>query len=453
MAATKKVSVKGSDENKWLITKLQQIRFIPFDIGTEIDDRLMEKMHAFMLKNNYCKCVLKGHSALLSDGVKGGIFAYQVTKGHQLYIFKKGVCVSVINDDYHPTADDFFSIKSCQDRWSAHNGILGKKEKQPIDKKSCEDGECIGKLAGALREIVANHQKELSEHTGWKGTTDATGESFHREREEETEEKKKSKLSYVMTMHVICLATDNGDRDLEWKNIPKEMRRNIKVLLDPAIIDMEDSSDTIDHDLKKIESRISRMNAEDGPQDYEEREDIATYMSWSSVVVLGTPSDDDIKEYILLEALLQSNWHLVEQKEKELPRTIEEAKRQKRTSVGMRMDQFKFDRYIEETTYHSGSTLPTRFRDLQKGLMKSSRLTERIARERRMARYMSESMMYDDQLKQRKYGRTSEILLLLIALINASSILYGWLGEAHVGWVVAIITAIAFIGVVVLWRK
>jgi len=132
---------------------------------------------------------------------------------------------------------------------------------------------------------------------------------------------------------------------------------------------------------------------------------------------------------------------------------MDDAKNEKFTSVEMRMDQYELDRYLEETTYHSGSTLPARFNDLQKGLLCSSGLTEKTIRYARMAKDMSESMMYNDQLKQSRYGRVSEVLLLIIAVLNASTIIYGLANKTYEVAAGAVFVLLVVVGIYVVWHK
>ena len=195
------------------------------------------------------------------------------------------------------------------------------------------------------------------------------------------------------------------------------------------------------------------MDVNEEQTDYEKRENLATFMSWSSVVVLGRPTDGDIEEYVMMEVLLQSDWYLIHRKERMLPRTMDDARERKFTSVEMRMDQYELDRYIKETTYHSGSTLPARFNEIQKGLLLSSGLREKAARYIKMSRDMGESMMYDDQMRQSRYGRVSEILLLVIAVLNISNVVYSITSKTNEAAAVIILGTFIAIGAFVVWRK
>jgi len=438
----------GQTVSGWSTVRLRQIRFVPFYIGTEIDDDLIKKIDEVMPENNYKKRDLEKHSEILPSGVS----AYDISGRHQLFVFRKGICVSVLTDEeYNP--EDFFSIKSCQERIDAHRGILTP-EKDPVERYR-KDGDEIRAIERLLVSLADEQIRAMSRFKRGRKTALTRWESFNKE----LNESKKGGLSYVMTLHVITPTGAEPFGNLDWNDIPKQMRRNIKVLLDPAIIDLEDTSESVGdiEGKKKLMANINLDSKESEEKDYEKRENLATFMSWSSVVVVGMPTENekenDIEEYVILEVILQSNWYLIHRKEKTLPSTIEEAKKRKYTAAEMRMDQYKLDRYLEETTYHSGSTLPARFNDIQKGLLSSSRLSIKTARYKRMAKDVSESMMYDYQLRQSRYGGASEILLLIIAVLNAATIVYSLANNTHGTAVAAAAALVIVVGAYAAWRR
>ena len=353
--------------------------------------------------------------------------------------------------DDEQDSDDYFSILSCQERRDAHQGIL--KLNPEVDEKYRKDGGEIRKIVNMLTDQADKYIKEVNKFKRGRKMALTRWEKFRAE----LSKSEKGGLSYVMTMHVITPAEEIPFGNLDWKDIPEQIRKNIKVLLDPAIINMEDTRDFDSKDIDGKKKLIDNIDVNAGEKDYEKRENLATYMSWSSVVVLGMPTEDDkendIDEYKILEVMLQSNWHLIHCREKALPATIDDAKDRYFTSAEMRMGQYELDRYLEETTYHSGATLPARFNDIQKGLLHSSRLSEKIARYRRMAKDVSDSLMYDDQQRQSRYGRVSEILLLIIAVLNASTIIYSLTNKTYEIAVVAILIIFIAVGVFVMWRK
>jgi len=434
------------DDPGWSTVRLRQIRFVPFEIGTDISDGLMNKIRQTMSENNYGEYHLDKCPNLLPEGVG----AYTISKRHQLFIFKKGICVSVLTDDYQ-YSDNLFSIDCCLERWGAHRGILELDEN--VKENYLKDGGEIRKIRNLLIDLANKFIKDIeTSKRGWKKALTRQKKSC-----DEQVGSMDKKLSYVMTMHVITPAGSAQFGNLDWGDIPEQMRRNIKVLLDPAIINMEE---TRDFDSKNVEGKkklFAKIKIDKEENDYEERENLAMYMSWSSVVVLGMPTENDkendIEEYKILEVMLQSDWYLIHCREKALPETIDDAKKREFTSAGMMMNQYDLDRYLEETTYHSGSTLPARFYEIQKGLLSTSRLTEKTDRYRRMVKDVSDSLMYDDQLRQSKYGRISGILLLIIAALNASSIIYALTNKTYGLAVGAILIIIAVVGAYAIWKK
>jgi len=431
----------GTKEPEWPTLRLRQIRFVPFDIGTEITKVLKDKIHEAMSEKNYKVCDLVRYKDLLPKHV----CAYTISDCHQLFIFKKGICVSVLTDESQDS-DYFFSINCCLEKRDAHRGIL--KLDKNAKEKYRKDGEEIRELVQLLTGVAGEYIKGMRWFEHGRKKTQTRWKRFC----DELDKSEKDGLSYVMTMHVITPAEKVPFENLDWEDIPEQLRKNIKVLLDPAIINMEDARDFDGDDIDGKRKLFDNIDVEDGEKDYEKRENLSMFMSWSSVVVLGMPTendkDNDIEEYKMLEAVLQSNWHLVHCREKALPASMKEAKERKITSSEMRMEQYDLDRYLEETTYHSGSTLPARFNDIQKGLLRSSRLSEKAARYGRMTKDMSDSL---NQLRQSVYGRISGILLLIIAGMNASSIIFNLTNIIYVIAVSAILIIVVAVGAIVMW--
>jgi len=441
-----KTSAASRKDDSWPEARLQQIRFVPFYIGAEIDDELMEKIQTSMSESRYRNCEIDKFKDLLPESA----CAYEISERHSLFLFKKGTCVSVLRDEYRQGPDEYFSIASCLRRKNAHDGVLYSAENAEICHR--EDGDAIRALAKTLRNIAETHTKETHSPSPLKRIAQGSYKKSRFKPQDGATKDKRDGLSYVMTIHIIT-PTEGEFGSLDWKHIPTEMRRNIQVLLDPAIIDMEDAHDFEGSGTDGKKKAMDEMDVDEAPQNYEKRKNIATYMTWSSVVILGMPTENDIEEYVILEAMLQSNWYLIHIKEKALPGSIDEAKDRKMTSVGMRMDLHDLDRYLKETTYHGGSTLPARFNEIQKGLLRSSRLTEKITRYKRMAGDVSESMMYNDQLRQSRYGRFSEALLFIIAILSASAIINDLTDKSYVILTAVVLVAITAVGLLLLWLK
>jgi len=438
--------MEDPDDPRGSTVRLRQIRFVPFEIGTEISNDLMKEIREAMSNNNYKEYELNKYEDFLPKDV----CAYNISDRHQLFIFKNGICVSVLTDDKQDSGV-FFSINCCLERRDAHRGIL--KLDGSVEEKYRKDGEEIRKIAKLLIDQTDGYIKGIKWSKRGQKTALTRWEGFL----SELDKSEYGGLSYVMTMHVITPAGEAQFGNLAWNDISEQMRRNIKVLLDPAILNIEDTRVFDNEDINDKKKLFANINVNDEEKDYEKRENLATFMSWSSVIVLGVPTEDvkenDIEEYKILEVMLQSNWYLVHSREKALPLTIDDAKNKNLTSAEIRMNQYILDRYLEETTYHSGSTLPARFNEIQNGLLRSSRLTEKTSRYKRMAKDMSDCLKDDDQLTQSKHGWVSEVLALLVAIMNVTSITYSIANKTYEITIIVFLITFVAIGVFIYWKN
>ena len=221
-----------------------------------------------------------------------------------------------------------------------------------------------------------------------------------------------------MTLSVFDVAK-NFSIGSGFKNYPDWLQKNIMALLEPAVIYLEDSSkfssaDKMDFDIRKI---LSEIEIEEPPVDYERHKNIDTYMSWAAVVVIGNIVESDIEDYLTLEVQLQSDWFYVYGIEKSIPRgdKISQA-----NVISCQKQSYELD-VLENRLYDfDDSSMPARILNIQKGLVQSSGLSDNIRHLQREIRFLLEREQLNSEIKQKRIGQSTEILLFIIAFIEVA---------------------------------
>ena len=381
------------------------IRIIPFDLGRSLRQEDIAALDNRLLSGLRHLELTPRQSSIL----KGVSLTFSINDHLSAYLYSNGICVVVVEERKICFQNDFerFSIPYGQNRKKAHNAFF---------KWSHEDSSDIWDIIYGMRKIVRERTKRKSAL-----------------RKSGSEEFENRGLSYVMTLsmfdvdkNIIC-----GTR---FNHYPDWLKSNIYALLDPAALYLEDSNKfdaagESEMDLRKI---LSELEIDENLKDYERHRHINTYMSWAAVATFGQLQDVDKEEYTALEVQLQSDWFYVYCLDKNLD---DLRKPSKRDMVDIQRQHYEID-LLENRLYDFDDTsMPTRILDIQKGLVETSGLAGNIEHLQRKIQYVLEREQLNGELRQKRLGRSTEILLYLIAFIEIAPTVaeYGELVFPHAG--------------------
>ena len=180
---------------------------------------------------------------------------------------------------------------------------------------------------------------------------------------------------------------------------------------------MEDSSKfesatEVDFDLNRI---LKELEINQDLNDYERHRHINTYMSWAAVTTFGQLQAIDKEEYTALEVQLQCDWFYVYCLDKSLDDLTHPTRKD---IVEIQQQNYEVD-LLENRLYDfDDSSMPTRILDIQKGLVDTSGLEGNIQHLQRKIRFILERERLNSELKQKRLGQSTEILLFIIAFIE-----------------------------------
>lgn len=379
-------------QGEYLI-KANPIRIIPFDLGRTLTERDICEIQLHATKHGSIKELTNRQASIL----KRCVLAYCINEHVLIYLYKNGIAVVVIDEEIIEISDEYetFSIPYDENRKQAHTALFNWEHKYSalIKKTICE-----------LKRIVAlNMTKKQKLRISCRDDFENSG------------------LSYIMTLSLFDIPkeslTPNG-----FKNYPKWLQNNIHALLDPSLLYLEDSSkfsvasDSV-FDPKKL---LSSLDIENVPFDYERHKNISTYMSWAAVVVIGQLLDTDKEEYVSLEVQLQCDWFYVYCIEKNMP---VESKINKNDIIYSQRQSYELDLLENRLFDFDDSSMPARVLDIQKGLIETSGLANNIQHLQRKIRYLLERAQMETEIKQKRIGQSTEILLFVIAYIEVAPVI------------------------------
>lgn len=388
------------------------VRLVPLDLGAPIDDVLHRKLSDSLGK--YPISITERELSLLVGSV-----AVRLSPTCRIFMFKTGICVAVIEEQSINFDKYGFEVEYCTDRKTTHHSLYGWEHR---------DSAIIMEVVTDLRRIVHEYYEErmMKDKIRISGNSDFENQG----------------MSYVFTLSLFYIQNWNK----RWDLMDDSLKRSILALLDPAILHLEDSAD-LGH---KSRSRdLSNMDLSIPPKDYENRVNISTYMSWSSVLVFGDISEEDHSDYVSMEIDIQSKWYYTYCIERDAPSTFESAKERNYSSavISTKMNESKM--VLENLTY-KGSKLPSRFSAIQKGMVDTSKLIDNYRIYKRKMDFFSEMFLFEEEearkVRRRRYALANEFFLLVIALIQMFSILFGLLNSG--GTFSSILISLGAVGLV-----
>lgn len=394
------------------------VRIIPFDLGAHITDETGSKINDTLLKITQPKPLTQRESACMA----GCLYAGTLADDCNYNIFDTGICVITIKDKSIELNTEMFAIDYGNNRKENHGKIFS--WEHPLS-------EDIRRFIEALREIVHSSAEKI--RLSGYNTFENQG------------------MSYVMTLsffHMpdMCVIFDKD-------KLPRSVKQNLSAILDPSILFLEDSAIYNNDSGTELKKRIlSNLDDDLSYPDYEKRKHICAFMSWSSVIVLGNISEMDYLDYVSLEINLQNSWYYVYCLEKE----IEDYSAENHEGLTQREVQLKINEismYSGDLVHFRDSSLPSRYINLQKGLVRTSGLNTHINRYLSKLKNICKMLQLENQEKQRKYSRGSEILLMLIASMQIFPIVENIVRGTSTWITYVFIMIIALAGVVLLTKK
>ncbi|MDR1033681.1 MAG: hypothetical protein LBL41_02795 [Bifidobacteriaceae bacterium] len=411
-------------DNENALTKLtaMPVRIIPFDLGCTITKQKENVIAEYVKSNGFLESTLSTRSEAIFTDV---CVAFSEIDSVHYYVFTSGICVCVIFDDTQEINENnrHFAIEYCVDRKVKHEELFAWKHKHSSR---------ISAIIEELRNIVQGNEKTV--RTSGLNTFEHRG------------------LSYVMTLSLLA---SEHNKPYGWAHLPEWFRRNVSCMLDPEMLLLEDSRNFAHSHDDVYNEQLSILEQVDiiEPVNYETRAHLATFISWSAVLVFGNIKDYDIEEYVALEIELQKNWFYIYCTETMLE-SRSDNEQGKVDVVKLRKLQYELELYEDNLREFKDSSLPTRILKIQEGLLESSRILSNLNRVKRKLECLIEATLLEAQLKQKKLNQTVEILLFVIAYIQIAPIVFEFLAP-YTGVSVAnlLLALVALAGGVLLLAK
>lgn len=361
------------------------VRIIPFDLGRQLDSMDQSRLTQYADE----RFLHKQNSPRQRSILKECFDSFSINAETDAYLYNTGIAVVVITEEPLDLSAhrDSFSIPYGENRKRAHSQLF---------RWEHHDSPAIREAIDEMRRIVRKHTKK--------------DQSIRKSASVEFENQG---LSYVMTLSLF----DTPCGTAGFKNYPDWLRSNLYALLDPSLVYLEDSSkfETATDTGFNVERILREISFDVSPTDYERHRHIGTYMSWAAVVVVGQLQDTDKDEYTALEVQLQSDWFHVYCIEKNLN---SEKKPSKQEIIAYQRQNYELD-LLENRLYDfDDSSIPTRVLDIQRGLVETSGLDDSIEHAQRKIKYILEREQLESELRQKKLGQSSELLLFVIAFIE-----------------------------------
>jgi len=462
------------------IDEIIPIRIFPIDIGLKLDNDLeiaikkcVQRLPQWtsMDDNTLKRLGLLAHNPRIG---------YQLLENEvcllSIVFFKSGISIAYIKDSFE--LDDNirgrFSVEYCEDRrtkhreirnWSPNYGQYGcmehlkslfdeiecvlrdsdkKKKTTGLEQKGNNNaGHTDGGLIDDNENTDAEKDSLLQDGSGHPRSYKGRGirktsfflckEWVHKEKDVPTHPLGEGTgIPYVMTLSFIKMKREK-DRTLQEYNVPPiknmlfdwdsfddRLKQNISILLRPEDVGLSETYNFKFRQLLSDRERddlLSEVSVNESELDYEKRERLSAYMSWSSVVVVGHLDNDDILEYIYLQVNLQRHWQYLSSLKETFPRNMKVAKRDGVQAEEIQMLLSKNDKAREDVLYFHNNEVPTRILEVQRGLVETSRFENNQERYQRQMRYVHDGIMSDSLEKQTLFSTIALLVAFSTAII------------------------------------
>lgn len=368
--------------------KIVPVRIIPFDIGLFISPEIRDCIEKKM-KDYTEVAITKMQQEIIHELLLG----FHIAQNMKVYIFQYGIGVFIIRDETFCFSGERFSIPYCNERKKAHKDFFDFNH---------EYSQFIGKVMSLIREAAQQGCKT------WRHSA-ADNWEYHG-------------ISYVMT--ISYLISDVMCKN--WDELSEINKKDLQVLLDPSIVNEEDSvvfsseranknfRDPYDFDSSVIEK----------PKNWFGACDTAVYISWSAVVVVLREYDPSIFQFFeTLEIDLQAMWLYFYCLDRELVNQRDVNKQPRKISA-LRQLEYEIRRKKSNFQGIPDTSLPSYVANIRQELIRTSGLDKMIADLEIYVNFLIDEANAKTQEAQKKYSWLNEILLLIIAFMQIAPSLY-----------------------------
>lgn len=223
--------------NSQAVDAIEPVRFLPFDIGCEIDDNIQQKFHQEFDKQFDSLNVDEYVIRLLRMSSDYFLFGYKITDTIGLYVYQYGIAVFVIKGETYYITERYYAADYCAKRKEKHASYL----------------ELGNPNIPTLREIAAQ-LRTMAHSIHPKLRTTAHEDWEH------------GGFSYVMTISTIIGTTGH----VGYQRMDDADKRNVQIMLDPSLAGKEDSlvfscneestEETCQLDVENIDSPKDYLN-------------------------------------------------------------------------------------------------------------------------------------------------------------------------------------------------
>jgi len=236
-------------------------RLIPFDLGHEIDDDLIQRIkYYFQYKEDSWELIddPKGNNVLEAKNTNSNLF---------VHIYKDGIGIFTLMDieEKYNRWEDYDPNNTMVNRKKAHKEILTHKH---------ELSQLIKKTLNDLRSLFNQTRIRFSASPEWEN----------------------GGLSYIMSFYFI-----KSDPKVVQRN---NVRKKLAVLLFPYYDERKDK----DFSINITDGGVNNEFVKIAQRNYEMLPYLHTCASWSNFLIIGKISDIVINEYWQLERELQHIW-------------------------------------------------------------------------------------------------------------------------------------------------
>jgi hypothetical protein len=369
--------------------KIVPHRYIPFDLGMEINKECTESMSDYFRGNHYIVEDIPGLLQSLSSDV---IFKVKINEEIRLYIFSYGIGVFMVKDTAYPL-NEKYAVGYCQYRKDSHKELLEFKREgiSPIIEKNIDN---LRKLVGGRKNAARPSANKNWEYGG---------------------------LSYVMTVSYI-IKKNKGRNDYE--KFTEIDKKNLQIMLQPSLAHKEDTMAMSEIGENTVEFDPYNFQVENvtEPKNWINSEDCAIYISWAAVVIY---MHDYIEKYMeimeYLEVDLQAMWLYTYCQYLNLKRKCTS---EKLTSARLKKDKYNFQRKYNEFISDNDSSIPVYIYEIRTELINTSGIEKEKDNFMAYIDYCIDESESKEREQQRKYAVGNEILLFIIAFIQIAPMLY-----------------------------
>lgn len=393
-------------------------RFIPFDLGTNISAKYLNKIKEWFISQEYSVLEMPG---LLNSLSRDVLVKVKISDSIRLYIYSYGIGVFVL-EDTPKTMNEKYAIDYCEYRKIAHKCIL--------DFSYGNVSIVIRNVINNLRKIVKNEKNiRLSANDTWEYNG----------------------LSYVMTVSYII----TRDKEKKYSAFTEIDKKNLQIMLQPSLAHKEDTMAMLDTEgnmnFNPYNFEVTEL---DEPRNWVHIEGCSVYISWAAVVVYLQDSLDKYMEIVeCLEVDLQAMWLYTYCQYINLKNWRD---KKKISSGKLKEIKYNFQKKFNEFISDDDSSIPVYIGEIRGELINTSGInTEKNNYMEYIEFCIDETESYETE-QQRKYSVINEILLFIIAFVQIAPMLYSaLLGDYNdlALWPVIFMIALVVISIFFIVRK